>query len=78
MIKKSVILLFLILSLTVFCKGTPDKKIKDVKEKFIFSKILNEQRKILVYQPKEHIDKKLPVVYVLDAQHLNRFNEAVK
>ena len=76
MLKKSI--LFFFFSLTIIFSKSLYNETDNIKEKYIFSKILNEQRKIVMYEPKEYTDKKLPVVYVLDAQYLERFNEAVK
>lgn len=76
------ILLFLcaIFSVSVLAQNeSPSVKFENVNEEVLFSKILNEERKLFIYLPDDYSkDKTYPVLYLLDGHRTGRFTEAIK
>lgn len=57
---------------------TPDDSFEGVKEIDVQSEILQENRTIYVHVPKNKTDEKLPVLYLLDGERSNIYEEALQ
>ena len=57
---------------------TPVTKFKNVTEKTIHSKILNEDRVVYIYSPEGDKNAKYPVIYMLDGKRSRAYSEMIE
>ena len=57
---------------------TPGTEFKNVIEKTIHSKILNEDRMVYIYSPKGDTNTKYPVIYMLDGKRSMAYNDMIE
>jgi len=56
---------------------TPATKLSNTKEISLFSKILNEDRKIYIHLPKGYKEKSYPVFIMIDGEYIELYEEAL-
>lgn len=79
--RKSIVLLFIHIILANIASSqnpTPSTKYKSVTYKSINSVILNEDRRVFIYQPENTTSSDLPVIYLLDGEKLFFYDQVLE